>query len=172
MTGLEVDNWGNKPLVIIISIVASIITIVVFFSGRQSINEFVAQPTRILPSPVVITVYAITPSAIPTNTPITIYITATNVPIQNQENEADKIKSNATISDQVGEVNLRRSPGYLGKNDDTDVIVKIPQFALVEIIGGPIDKDSLSWWNVSWSGHEGWIADHTGNGRTIMVFNP
>jgi Tol biopolymer transport system component/subtilisin family serine protease len=78
----------------------------------------------------------------------------------------------AQITYQVAEVNLRATPGYLNKNDFTDVIVKIPAGAMIEIVGEPATKDGLTWWNVSWNGYSGWIADHTGSGLVIINFNP
>lgn len=85
-------------------------------------------------------------------------------------NRSAKIRS-AKISSEVEEVNLRHSPGYLNKNEYTDVIIKIPKGSIVEILDGPIEKDGLTWWKVSWNGDIGWIADHTGQGRTIMIFD-
>ncbi len=79
--------------------------------------------------------------------------------------------STARISSEVVEVNLRRSPGYVNKNDNSDVVVKIPSGQTVEIIGGPSSADGLTWWNIYWMGNSGWAADHTGSGRTILVFD-
>jgi len=78
----------------------------------------------------------------------------------------------AKISREVGEVNLRRSPGYVNKNDQDDVIVKIPTGATVKLLEGPKKADGLNWWYVEWSGYKGWIAEKSGSGRTIMIFNP
>jgi Tol biopolymer transport system component len=80
--------------------------------------------------------------------------------------------SMAQITYHVAEVNLRATPGYMNKNDLTDVIAKIPSGALIEIIGGPKQKDGLAWWNITWNGYTGWIADHTGSGLEIINFNP
>jgi len=77
----------------------------------------------------------------------------------------------AQISNEVEEVNLRQSPGYITKND-SDVIIKIPQYSEVEIIDGPEYADNLVWWYVSWNNYTGWMADHTGTGRTILIFIP
>lgn len=79
--------------------------------------------------------------------------------------------STAHISNEVVEVNLRRSPGYVNKNDNSDVIVKISSGQTVEIIGGPSSADGLTWWNIYWLGNSGWVADHTGSGRKILVFD-
>jgi hypothetical protein len=78
----------------------------------------------------------------------------------------------ARISREVGMVNLRRSPGYENKNDQDDVVVKIKTGALVKILEGPTSADGLDWWYVEWNGYKGWIAEKTGSGRTIMIFNP
>jgi zinc-ribbon domain len=82
------------------------------------------------------------------------------------------VDQSATISREVGEVNLRRSPGYANKNDLDDVIVKIPSGATVKLLEGPQIMDRLNWWYVEWNGYEGWIAERTKSGRTIMIFNP
>jgi hypothetical protein len=92
--------------------------------------------------------------------------------VDNDDNpRQDGSRQYAKISSQVVEVNLRATPGYLGKNDLTDVLVKIPSGELVEIIGGSEDKDSLTWWKITWNGYIGWIADHTASGRVIMDFD-
>jgi len=78
----------------------------------------------------------------------------------------------AQISSELIEVNLRKSPGYVSKNDAIDVVVKIPGGALLEILDGPSSADNLEWWRVSWNGYEGWIAEKTGSGRMILFFEP
>jgi len=167
------NGLGNKPLVVIISLIASIIAIIAFLSGKQSIQEFSSPSSSVSSNPVVVTVFVPqSPNGSSDEVQPVVIITATNKPPTQVTSNQNSSNSYARISDEVEEVNLRRSPGYLNKNDDNDVIVKIPKGALVEIVGGPTDKDNLTWWKVSWNGHEGWIADHTGNGRTIMIFNP
>lgn len=78
----------------------------------------------------------------------------------------------AKISREVGEVNLRHSPGYVNKNDQDDVLVKIPTGATVKLLEGPQKADGLNWWYVEWNGYKGWIAERSGSGRTILIFNP
>ncbi len=78
----------------------------------------------------------------------------------------------AWISNEVPEVNLRRTPGYISKGDSQDVIVKIPSGAEVKIIDGPYDVDGLDWWRVSWEGYVGYVAEYTGAGRQILIFLP
>jgi len=81
-------------------------------------------------------------------------------------------KQYGRISNQVVEASLRTTPGYSGKNDNVDVIVKVQSGERIEIIGGPEEKDGLIWWNVTWKGYKGWIADHTASGRKITNFDP
>ena len=78
----------------------------------------------------------------------------------------------ARISSEMIEVNLRKSPGYVSKNDAVDVVTKIPAGAYLEILEGPRPADNLQWWRVSWNGYEGWIAEKTGSGRIILEFEP
>ena len=76
----------------------------------------------------------------------------------------------ATISCEVPQVNLRRSPGYINK-DDSDVIVKVDCGQEVEILGENQNADDLTWWKVSWNGFTGWMADHSSRGNMILIFN-
>jgi hypothetical protein len=78
----------------------------------------------------------------------------------------------AQISNEVYFAALRQSPGYSNKNNDVDLLAEIPAGDIVEILGGPEQADGLDWWNVSWNGITGWLADHTGSGKTIMIFMP
>jgi len=78
----------------------------------------------------------------------------------------------ARISSEMIEVNLRKSPGYVSKDDAVDVVTKIPAGAYLEILEGPRPADNLQWWRVSWNGYEGWIAEKTGSGRIILEFEP
>lgn len=88
------------------------------------------------------------------------------------EEVVSSTSSSAQISFEVEEVNLRMSPGYSNKDDSRDVITKIPAGETVEILSGPFLADGLNWWAISWKGQEGYVADHTGSGRAILVFNP
>lgn len=120
-----------------------------------------AQPTEVEgASQVLMSTPTKHPTLLPSSTPRPIILTATDIP-----------RRYAQISSEVEEVNLRRSPGYITKTD-SDVIVKIPQGSKVQIISGPEYADDLAWWYISWNGYEGWVADHTGSGRTILIFDP
>lgn len=76
----------------------------------------------------------------------------------------------ATISHEIQMVSLRRTPGYVNKND-TDVIVEIPEGERVRIISGPSKADGLNWWRVEWNGYEGWMAEKTASGKKILIFD-
>ena len=80
-------------------------------------------------------------------------------------------KEYATIScAQISFVNLRRTPGYTGKDDSVDSLYEVPCGETVELLGPTKKADGLTWWNVSWNGYTGWIADHTGSGKVILDF--
>ena len=68
-------------------------------------------------------------------------------------------------------VNLRNTPGYLGKPVD-DVIAQATPGQEVEILDGPQSKDGLVWWYVRLAAggavHQGWIAEATGSGVQIL----
>lgn len=70
-------------------------------------------------------------------------------------------------------VNIRRSPGHQGKGGD-DILAQIQPGEGVEIVSGPQEADSLLWWLIRYrtqSGAtvEGWMAEATGSGVTIMA---
>ena len=89
-----------------------------------------------------------------------------------QSSSSDSSAIYAKISSEVVEVNLRSTPGYSNKNDAYDVIVKVPSGEIVEVLDGPSKADGLSWWFVAWNGETGWMADHTGSGRAILLVIP
>jgi hypothetical protein len=76
----------------------------------------------------------------------------------------------AQISDEISYAALRLTPGYSDKDNTVDLLANVPAGAVVQILGGPAQADGLNWWNVSWNGTTGWMADHTGSGKTILIF--
>lgn len=80
-------------------------------------------------------------------------------------------KTFAITSSEISQVILRRSPGYINKDISTDIIAEIDSGEIVEILGESQNADGLLWWKVSWKGHIGWIAEHTGTGRAILMFD-
>ena len=82
------------------------------------------------------------------------------------------ISTQARISNEIYYAALRQSPGYSNKNNDVDLLANVPAGDIVQILDGPEQADGLNWWYVSWNGITGWMADHTGSGKTIMIFLP
>jgi hypothetical protein len=68
-------------------------------------------------------------------------------------------------------VNIRMSPGYLGK-PASDVIGQIEPGAPLQILGEPTVADDLTWWRVQASGNGqpvvGWVAEATSSGVQIL----
>lgn len=66
-------------------------------------------------------------------------------------------------------VNLRRSPGYLGKRP-FDVIVELKPGATLWIIDGPVVQDGLRWWRVlDVDKHDGWVAEFAESGARLVA---
>jgi hypothetical protein len=64
-------------------------------------------------------------------------------------------------------VSLRSTPG----TNATNKMLEIPCGETVDLLGPSQKADGLTWWNVSWNGYIGWIADHTKTGKIILIFN-
>lgn len=80
-------------------------------------------------------------------------------------------KYEAQIScEEISKVNLRKSPGYVNKNDNKDVIIEIPCGESLNLQMETKIVDELTWWKVSWKSYEGWVSDHTGSDKVILVF--
>lgn len=70
-------------------------------------------------------------------------------------------------------VNIRATPGYLGKPDG-DIIGQVPPGAVVEIAGGRTIADNLTWWLVRYVAPDGgviqgWMAEATAGGVQILA---
>ena len=69
-------------------------------------------------------------------------------------------------------VNIRRSPGYLGKGDD-DIVAQMEQGATVTILEWPQTADQLTWWHIRYDTPtgpvEGWVAESTASGVLILA---
>jgi murein DD-endopeptidase MepM/ murein hydrolase activator NlpD len=71
-----------------------------------------------------------------------------------------------------GYVNLRRSPGYVGKTSD-DIVVEIPYGSAIAIGGGPQTADELTWWQVDYTTAarqktKGWTAERAPKGHQLL----
>ena len=71
------------------------------------------------------------------------------------------------VSENVVQVSMRSSPGYLEKAND-DVIISISAGQLLRVIDGPTMKDGISWWYVQWKDKRGWVAENSNTHGTIL----
>jgi len=69
-------------------------------------------------------------------------------------------------------VNIRRTPGYLGKSDD-DIVTQMVMGATVTILDLPQTADQLTWWRIRYDSPagpvEGWVAESTASGVVILT---
>jgi hypothetical protein len=68
----------------------------------------------------------------------------------------------------AGPVNLRQSAGYQNKPAG-DVLAVVPAGQLGEITGGPQEADGLVWWRVRFAALEGWMAERSSQGVTLLA---
>ena len=69
------------------------------------------------------------------------------------------------------DVNVRRSPGWVGK-PDTDVAALVPSKALLRLAEGPAQADGLSWWRVTGVENpaiDGWMAEVSPAGARLLA---
>lgn len=69
-------------------------------------------------------------------------------------------------------INLRSSPGYLGKTA-ADILLRVVPGTCLRIVQGPESRDNLLWWQVgaakaSGEEVEGWVASATARGRRLI----
>ena len=116
----------------------------------------------------------LSPQKTPTQTKSTATTEGIIIPSITATLKSDSVSSDvqyAIISGEVFKVNMRKSPGYQNKNNETDVVVEVPTGSRVKILRGPKVADGLNWWFVEWMGYKGWIAETTFSGKTILVFD-
>lgn len=71
-------------------------------------------------------------------------------------------------------VNLRRTPGYVGKTSD-DILVEIPYGQPVTVLDSSTEQiDELVWWRVEYANQQGqrfsgWTAESASNGTELLV---
>ena len=72
-------------------------------------------------------------------------------------------------------VNIRRTPGYLGKPQG-DILAQMKPGESVTLLDGPEVADSLTWWFVRYQPNgqaiEGWVAESTASGVQILAPAP
>lgn len=64
-------------------------------------------------------------------------------------------------------VNIRRTPGHLGKPLG-DIVAQAQPGEAVTIVEGPEAADNLTWWYVRYGATEGWMAEATASGVQIL----
>ena len=65
-------------------------------------------------------------------------------------------------------VNVRSSPGYLGKSP-ADVVGSLAPGETFAILGESAAADNLTWWRIRTTGAvEGWVAEATSSGVQIL----
>jgi len=73
----------------------------------------------------------------------------------------------AVLNVNPGPVNLRQSPGFQNKPAN-DVIAAIPAGQAGVIAGGPTEVDGLIWWQVRFGERDGWMAERSSSGVTLL----
>jgi hypothetical protein len=71
-----------------------------------------------------------------------------------------------------GRVNIRQSPGHLGKAAG-DILAQLQSGDRLQIVAGPAPADNLSWWLIRYTTQdgrslEGWVAEATSSGVQIL----
>jgi hypothetical protein len=69
-------------------------------------------------------------------------------------------------------VRMRKSPGYVDKDDNKDSLHYMETGDKVVIKAGPRITDGLCWWFIEHQGFQGWTADHSHEGRLLLSANP
>ncbi len=72
----------------------------------------------------------------------------------------------------LGDVNVRKSPGFRGKPVD-DVVAIVASRALLKLVDGPRPVDELYWWQVQWNEmgrtSTGWMAEASPTGIRLLA---
>jgi hypothetical protein len=71
-----------------------------------------------------------------------------------------------------GRVNIRQSPGHLGKAEG-DILAQLQPGDRLQIVAGPAPADNLFWWLIRYTTQdgrslEGWVAEATSSGVQIL----
>jgi hypothetical protein len=67
----------------------------------------------------------------------------------------------------AGPVNLRQSPGFQNKPAN-DVVAAVPANQSGVVVAGPQEADGLVWWRVRFGEREGWMAERSNSGVTLL----
>jgi hypothetical protein len=80
---------------------------------------------------------------------------------------------NVVVNAYTDPLNVRRSPGYTGKDNNSDIVAKLPRNAPVVITEGPRQVDGLQWWRIAGAadgaGVDGWVAEIGPKGQRFLI---
>jgi murein DD-endopeptidase MepM/ murein hydrolase activator NlpD len=80
---------------------------------------------------------------------------------------------NVVVNAYTDPLNVRRSPGYVGKDNSSDIIAKLPRNAPVVISEGPRSVDNLTWWRITGAAAgvalDGWVAEVGPKGQRFLI---
>jgi murein DD-endopeptidase MepM/ murein hydrolase activator NlpD len=80
---------------------------------------------------------------------------------------------NVVVNAYTDPLNVRRSPGYMGKDNNSDIIAKLPRNAPVVISEGPRSVDNLTWWRIAGAAEgaalDGWVAEVGPKGQRFLI---
>lgn len=171
----QLDDFGDsrKGRFINIGIFAGLILLAAFSmyiklkSPDTESGQLTTTKTQVIPT---VTQFVASPTTTATQTKNVIQDTPTSTP-SNVTNNFIQENYEAQIScEEINKVNLRKSPGYINKNDNKDVIIEIPCGESLTFQMETKFVDELTWWKVDWKNYEGWVSDHTGSGKVILLF--
>ncbi|HSN78639.1 MAG TPA: M23 family metallopeptidase, partial [Anaerolineae bacterium] len=83
------------------------------------------------------------------------------------------VTGNVVVNAYTDPLNVRRSPGYTGKDNNSDIVAKLPRNSPVVITEGPRQVDSLQWWRIAGAadgaGVDGWVAEIGPKGQRFLI---
>jgi hypothetical protein len=114
-----------------------------------------------------------TPPPLPTTLPDDMTVPAPLPATDSSTPEPGRLQPNSQARNAANSrVNIRRTPGYLGKGDN-DIVAQMEPDATVTILEWPQSADQLTWWRIrhdSPAGSvEGWVAESTASGVQILA---
>jgi hypothetical protein len=166
------DTGGNKggrnsagPFVFIAALMAVLAVLIFWPESSSPTSSTVPPEIRLTPTTSPVPTYA---PGIPTPTSSILVSGASSVSVGCAAN----ITVGASAFALHDSVRVRRTPGYVGKNDATDTVLFLYKADIVDVRGGPQEADGLCWWHVEYGGVEGWTADHSSEGLQLLAASP
>lgn len=160
--GLAALGAGGFILIATLCVVGAFIISAINSGSSAPNNPPITYATQV-PEPVSTRVQSFTPTRMPTKS------SSNDTSSSGQQQSIEYAEISCA---QIFVVNLRRTPGFSGKDNSVDSLYEVPCGEIVELLGPTQNADGLTWWKVSWNGYTGWIADHTSSGKIILDFNP